>query len=206
VIYLRRGRVQFDGPAAEGIELYEADSRLTAAPFARGAGITDPARCPIVITDMTLMDEAGRPASVFDHGQRLRLRLDYEVRGAVDAPNFIVVFVRCDDLACCNYSTELDAVRVSAAPGPGRIELVTPPLRLVAERYRILVLVREKGFKELVCAQVGDSFQVRHPVLDTSFGAFYEAGEWTSLDKAPPPAPSPEAVAPHAHAVTASQP
>jgi lipopolysaccharide transport system ATP-binding protein len=52
VIYIRKGRVQFDGPTEQGIALYEADCRLSAVPWARAAGITDAEDTPIVITDV----------------------------------------------------------------------------------------------------------------------------------------------------------
>jgi len=176
VIYLRHGRVAFDGPTEQGIALYEADCRLGAVPWAQ---FDDQAAPPVTIADVTLTDEAGTPKTVFDHGERLRLRLDYEVNGPVEAPNIIVAFVRSDGVACCNYSTALDGVQLEGGPGHGSIELLTPPLSLVSELYRIEILVREKGFQRLLAAQMGGSFHVRHPVFDMHFGVFHEAGEWT---------------------------
>jgi len=179
VIYLRQGQVQFDGPTAKGIEIYEADCRLASVSWAKAAGITNPDETPIVITDVALLDEAGEPASVYEHGQRLRLRLDYEVRGPVDDPNFILAFVRSDGVSCCCYNTKMDGVQISTRPGAGRLELVTPPLSLISELYKIEILVRERGFGKLVCGQLGGSFHVSHPLLDMHFGVFHEPGVWT---------------------------
>jgi len=62
--------------------------------------------------------------------------------------------------------------------GKGTIELQTPPLKLVSEQYTIQILVREKGFQRLLCAQVGTSFHVRHPLFDTHFGVYHEPADW----------------------------
>lgn len=179
VIYLRQGQVQFDGPTAQGIELYESDCRLASVSWAQAAGITDPDDTPIVITDVALLNEAGEPTTVFEYGERMRLHLDYEVRGPVDDPNFILAFVRSDGVSCCNYNTKLDGVAISTRPGKGRLELLTPPLSLVSELYKVEILVRERGFGKLVCGQLGGSFHVSHPVLDMHFGVFHEPGVWS---------------------------
>lgn len=184
VIYLRRGRVVFDGATEEGIARYEADCRLSAVAWA-GAEAAD---WPISITDVAIADEAGRPRTVFDHGERLRLRIAYARAGgaaaavdeAVDGAGFVVAFVRSDGVSCCSYSSELDGLSIDASSGGGVIDLLTPPLSLVSELYRIEVLVRAKGFQKLLCAQTGGTFHVRHPVLDPHFGVFHEAGDWTA--------------------------
>lgn len=179
VIYLRQGQVQYDGPTAQGIELYEADCRLASISWAQAAGITDPDKTPIGITDVTMFNEAGERTTMFQHGERMRLRIDYDVRSPVDAANFILAFVRSDGVACCCYNTQMDGVTVSSQSGPGRLELLTPPLSLVSELYKIEILVRERGFGKLVCGQLGGSFHVSHPVLDTHFGVFHEPGVWS---------------------------
>ena len=194
VIFLQNGKVRFDGPTDQGIELYEADCRLGAVPWAKIPGPEDGAEVSITITDVCLMDEAGKPRTVFDYGERMRLRLDYQVSGPLAAPNFIVAFVRSDGVACCNYSTALDGAYVESTPGAGRIELLTPPLSLVSELYRIEILVRENGFQRLVCAQIGGSFHVRHPLFDTHFGVFHEPGEWIGKAGRAQAAPRSEAV------------
>jgi lipopolysaccharide transport system ATP-binding protein len=179
VIYIQGGKIRFDGPANEGIDLYEADCQLGPVPWAK-AEVGDP---PIAITGVTVADEAGAPRSVFDHGERMRLRFEFKLARPVDAPNFVVALVRSDGVACCCYSTELDGVAIDVSTGEGVVELLTPPLSLVAELYTIEFLVRESGFQKLVCAQLGPTFHVRHPLLDMNFGVFHEAGEWLSQDE-----------------------
>jgi lipopolysaccharide transport system ATP-binding protein len=188
VILLRRGQVAFDGPTDQGIALYEADSQLSPIPWAEAAGLTNDVERPVTITEASILDEAGAPRSVFDHGERLRLRIRYEISGPVRSPNFIVAVLRSDGVACCNYSTTLDGLAVDPTSGAGVLELLTPPLSLVSELYRIEILVREDGFQRLVCGQGGGAFHVRDDVLDMHFGVFHQAGAWTHQDAQAPAA------------------
>jgi lipopolysaccharide transport system ATP-binding protein len=174
VIYLRKGEVQFDGPTDKGIELYEKDCRLATLPWVKENSET----WPIRITNCELLDDNGASKTVFDYGERVTVRLSYETKEPLYEPNFIVSFVRSDDIACCNYSTETDGASPASIDGKGVIEVRTPPLKLVADSYAVTVLVREKGFQKMLCAQSGASLHVRHRLFDTHFGIFHEVGEW----------------------------
>ncbi|MBV8073219.1 MAG: ABC transporter ATP-binding protein [Acidobacteriaceae bacterium] len=175
VIYLRRGRIQFDGPTDRGIKLYEEDCRLSTPSWAE---VKSEARV-IAVTDVALLDESGRAKSVFDYAERMRLRFTCEGRPLSEPVNFIVAFVRSDGVPCCCYSTELDGLSVDFSSGMRIIELLTPPLKLVSEMYTIEIIARKEGFQELLCAQVGATFHVRHAFLDTHFGVFHETAEWS---------------------------
>jgi lipopolysaccharide transport system ATP-binding protein len=175
VVYLRQGRIHYDGSAEEGIALYEDDCRLSTLGWTEKR----PDDWPVRVSDIAVMDEAGQPKTVFDHGERMRLRLTYETRRQLESPNFIVAFVRSDGVACCNYSTEADGVSLGDIQGEGHVELVTPPMPLIAESYTIHVLVRAKGFQEMLSAQIGSTFHVRHELYDTHFGVFHEAARWS---------------------------
>ena len=124
----------------------------------------------------------------------MRLRLRYRVNEPVSEPNFIVSVLRSDGVACCNYSTAADGVDVAPEPGAGCLELLTPPLSLVAELYRFEILVREQGLGRLVCAQMGGGFHVRHPVYDMHFGVFHEAAVWGFRNDSHPAASKPLAL------------
>ena len=58
------------------------------------------------------------------------------------------------------------------------MQLITPPIKLVAELYTIHVIIREKGFQKILCAQIGSNFHVKHHIFDINFGVFYESGKW----------------------------
>jgi len=174
-IYLKKGRVEFDGAIDKGIEIYERDCRLTSAGAAEGSSDS----WPIVINECTLTDDRGTVKTVFEHGEAMTVRLKYETREPLDNPNFIVAFIRSDEVAACNFSTEADGIVTGRVHGAGEIEFRTPPLKLVSEMYKVVVLVREKGFQKILCAQIGTTFHIRHPLYDTHFGVFHEPAQWT---------------------------
>jgi lipopolysaccharide transport system ATP-binding protein len=176
--YLAHGRLCFDGGPEEAIQRYEQASRLSIAGWAQSALGTDPARRPIHITSIDVLDEDGRPRGVFTCGERIRVRLRYRARERISQPNFVVSFLRSDGVACCCYSTALDQASPGAAEQDGCLELLTPAIKLVAELYSIQALVWDAAFQRLHCAQNGPSFHVRHEVLSTHFGVFHEPGEW----------------------------
>jgi lipopolysaccharide transport system ATP-binding protein len=178
-ICLSRGEVVYDGEPEDAIRRYEQDSGLEPLPWARGRLGIDPARFPVRVTRAELLDEDGRPRTVFDHGERARLRLHFQVNQPVERPNFVVCFMRSDNTPCCNFSSALDGIRIPCFTGEGVVELTTPPLRLVAEMYELHVLVWDEAFQTLYCAQKADLLHVRHDILDTHFGVFHESGEWS---------------------------
>jgi lipopolysaccharide transport system ATP-binding protein len=174
VIYLKHGELKFDGKTDEGITLYEQDCRLNTLPWT-----TDRSdEWPILLTDIVLSDEKNHAKTVFDFGERMKLRLSYESRHPLEAPNFIIAFIRSDGVACCNYSTEADGIFINQVNGKGFIELITPPLKLVSELYTIHIIIRKKGFQDLLCAQIGSTFHIRHSLYDTHFGVFHEPAQW----------------------------
>jgi lipopolysaccharide transport system ATP-binding protein len=173
VIYIDQGELIFDGPTEEGIKIYEEKCRL----FNYATGKLSSLQ-KIHMTDIALMDEKGQEKHMFDHGDRMRIRLGYQVDRPIENPNFIIAICRSDGVSCCNYSSHLDGVSIKQLNDVGTIEILTPPLKLVSELYTIYIIVREKGFQEIRCSQVGATFHIRHHTLDMNFGVFHESAEW----------------------------
>jgi lipopolysaccharide transport system ATP-binding protein len=177
-IYLSHGQVSRDASTEEVTQLYDQEARLDMAPWAQGLVGSDPSKCPISIKSIELFDEEGQPRSLFDYGQRMRIRLGFEAKEPIRNPNFNVSVLRSDDVACCNYNTAMDGFATDVVSGTGTIEILTPPLKLVADLYSLQILVWDQDFQRLYCAQLGKTFHVRHPILNTEFGVFHEAGQW----------------------------
>ncbi len=175
VIYLRQGQIQYDGPVEAGIEIYERDCRLSTLSW---KGANKPEDWPIYITQCETADNSGQARTVYDLGDRMTIKIKYEVRDPLHHPNFMVSLVRSDGVVCATYSTEIDQIDVGKISSDGMLELELPPLKLVAEMYSVHVTVREKGFQQIVCAQVGATFHIRHDLLDTHFGVFHENARW----------------------------
>ncbi len=175
VIYLKRGRVVYDGPTDEGLKLYENDSRLQDAPWFQD----DSAKASMAITDVKLLDENGKEAGVFDFGSRMKVRIHYRAFRPIEKPDFRVGINRSDEIHCSTFSTVADKVDIPMVQGEGMIELRTPPIQLVSDLYTATISVRERSYGRLLCAQIGGSFHVRHPVYaSNAFGVYHESGEW----------------------------
>jgi lipopolysaccharide transport system ATP-binding protein len=175
VIYLKQGKVVYDGPTEGGLKLYENDCRLATAPwFHREPGM------PVVdITDVKLLGEDGQPKSVFDFGERMTIRIRYDARDEVEEPDIRIGINRVDEVHCSSFSTVADGVQIKSLSGAGEIELTTPPIKLVSNLYTVTISVRQRKYGTMVVAKLGETFHVRHPVFATNaFGVFHEAAEW----------------------------
>jgi lipopolysaccharide transport system ATP-binding protein len=93
-------------------------------------------------------------------------------------PNFSVSIFRSDNVACCNFNAAMDGFLIPAASGIGCVELLTPPVKLVAAEYSTQVIVRNAKSQQLYAAQVGESFHVRHHSLNSHYGVFHEPAVW----------------------------
>jgi lipopolysaccharide transport system ATP-binding protein len=179
VIYISGGRIRFDGSPEEAISLYEQENRLSTLAGIPAAVGEKSAQRPISITHIELFDEDDQPCRVFNYGVRMRIRLEFEAARKVLHPNFVVAFIRSDNVACCNYNTTMDGVTPPSVIGKGAVELLTPPLKLVAESYIIHLLIWDRDFHKLYSSQVGITFHVRHDLLSARhFGVFHESAEW----------------------------
>ncbi|HET6419160.1 MAG TPA: ABC transporter ATP-binding protein [Geobacteraceae bacterium] len=178
VIVLSKGRVRFDGSPADAIELYESDCKVNELEWGRQTIGADSSQWPVYVKDIETYDESGQPRNLFDYGERIRISLKFEVRRPVRNPNFLVSFIRSDEIPCCNFNTAMDGFTIPLLSDDGVIELLTPPIKLVSESYKIYILIRDESFESLYSAQTGKSFHVRHHVLNPHFGVFHEPGEW----------------------------
>lgn len=175
VIYLSKGRVLFDGPTDEGLKLYENDSKLKTASW-----LKEPSQNPpIVFTDAKLLNSQGAEVAVFDHGEPMIVRLAYKAFRRIERPDIRILIDRSDDLTCSLFSTFADEAPIPYLEGDGVIELRTPPILLTSDLYNYQVVVRSGERGDVLTAQVGGGFHVRHPFLTTlGYGVFHERGEW----------------------------
>lgn len=175
VIYLKKGQIVFDGPTAEGLKLYENDSRLADAPWFKdeGDGVQR-----IAFTKVELLNAQGQDSGVFNFGETMRIRLGYKTVGRVERPDFRVGFDRNDDTHCMTFSSMSDSVEIPYVEGEGVLELTTPPIKLISDLYVCNVVVRDPNGRVLT-AQIGGYFHVRHSVFtQVAFGVYHEPGEW----------------------------
>lgn len=178
VIYLSKGQILYDGAPATAIQMYESENSVSEMPWARQATGIEPSQWLIYTTGVETFNESGQSCNLFKFGERMKIRLTYKVRQTVKNPNFLISFIRSDEVACCNYNTIMDGFTVPSLTSDGVIELLTPPLKLVSDSYQICILIRDEKFESLYSAQRGNTFHVQHDILNTHFGVFHEEGEW----------------------------
>jgi homopolymeric O-antigen transport system ATP-binding protein len=177
-LVLSAGRLQFDGPADEGIEIYQKNSQLEATPWALEVVGRDTGKWPIILTALEFFDAEGQPRSVYDYGEQMRVRIHYDLRRPIKLPNFYLSFQRSDSVWCCSFSAARDGATAPLLKDSGFIELLTPPLRLVSDAYGSYAAVWDQEFKNLYSAQTGPNFHVRDEILNPDFGVFHEPAEW----------------------------
>jgi homopolymeric O-antigen transport system ATP-binding protein len=177
-LVLSGGSLQFDGPTAEGVEIYENNSQLEADPWALETVGRDVNQWSIIFRAVEFLDAEGQERSVYDYGQRMRVRISYELRKPIKFPNFYLSFRRSDNVWCCSYSAARDGVTTPLLEESGVIELLTPPIRLTPDFYGAYLAVWDQEFKNLYSAQTGPNFRVRGDTLDSNFGVFHEPAEW----------------------------
>jgi lipopolysaccharide transport system ATP-binding protein len=177
-LVLSAGRLQFDGSAARGVEIYQENSQLEATPGALEEVGRDISQWPIILSGLEFLDVEGRPRSTYDHGERMRVRIHYDLRRPIKFPNFYLSFQRSDSVWCCSFSAARDGVTTPLLMESGVIELLTPPLRLVADLYGAYAAVWDQEFKTLYSAQTGPNFHIRDETLNSDFGVFHEPAEW----------------------------
>ena len=175
VIYLKKGAIAYDGPVDEGLKHYEDDSKLKVAHW-----FNDEAENPaIVFTDVKLLNEAGRESSMFDFGDRMILRARFKTSRRIEQPDFRISVNRADEVHCSTFSSVSDEADFPFIDGEGVIELRTPPLKLISDLYNTTIIVRERGHGNMLAAQIGAGFHVRHPVfVPLAYGVYHESGQW----------------------------
>jgi homopolymeric O-antigen transport system ATP-binding protein len=179
VIYLKGGEIVFDGPVDEGLQRYEADCGLATTSWFH----PEPGLPKVKITDVTLLDDRGRERHLFDFGERLRIRVQYDAQDVIEDPNLLIAVQRDDGVHCCSYCSDMEGLQIPQFGGRGTIELTTPPLNLVSDKYAIQVIVRQRGFERIINAQNGPRFHVKHSLMSqAAFGVFYEPGMWRVVD------------------------
>lgn len=174
VIYLKKGKVVFDGPTNEGLKMYEDDSRMADAHWFW----SDDDERPIRFTKGVIETADSNDSGVVDHGESMTIRLRYSTTRRIELPDVRVSIDRQDDVHCMTFSTSTDGAEIPYIEGEGELVIKTPPIRLTSDFYLANVAVRERGLGKLLVAQIIGHFHVRHTLSSNGYGVLHEAAEW----------------------------
>jgi ABC-type polysaccharide/polyol phosphate transport system ATPase subunit len=135
VVVLDAGRVQFDGPAPEGLLFYH---RLLGIESAEQVAARRARHSAVGLPRATVEDAGGRPRQVFEPGEGMRLVLDLEA--APDAPEVTAVIeVRHADGRTV-FRTRSPATNPA---GRGQLVFEVPRLTLLGGDYDLAITIHE---------------------------------------------------------------
>ncbi len=182
VIYLRKEEIVLDRATEKSFELYESDGRLAQAPWFKTGEQTP----PLVFTEVSLQNEQGEETTIFNFGARMTIKMRDNTNRRIENPNFGVEINRLDEVLCCAFTLIDDQLDIPSIDGEGKVELTTPPIKVIANVYTAMVYIREHRYGDISDAQIGATFHVQHPVFASypAYGAFHEGGRWTHASMA----------------------
>ena len=142
VLWLKNGRIQFDGAPEPAIEAYlgsvEQDRERNlreARPLQTEPGAGRWGSGEIEVTAVDVLDAQGRARSVFRTFEDLVVRMHYQVNGPVHEPMFGMNIYSDDGVCIHGTNTVIKAVPVRLAERAGTIDVRYPRLPLLAGTY-----------------------------------------------------------------------
>jgi lipopolysaccharide transport system ATP-binding protein len=176
VIYIKAGQIAFDGSTEEGLQRYEDEANLRSTLLAsrtKGDG-----RRPAL--DIGVGALSGTAATMFDFGQRMRVDIRYCAPQEISRPEFRVKIVRSDGVHCTTFSTSQDELELGPLRGAGKLSLVSPPIKLVSDRYNICAELYDlDAIADANAISNVIGVHVRHPVfMSEAYGVWHEEAEW----------------------------
>jgi lipopolysaccharide transport system ATP-binding protein len=187
VLLMQSGHLIADGPADDVISQYRrivgamSEDDLTPEPVVKVApfGSGRWGSREVEITDVRIIDEKGRPHTVFPTGGFMRVELDYLVNAPVQDFAFGVEFKRADGVNLADPNTKTGGYRMNpAAPGTrGTASYTVTSLELLAASYSVTAVVYT-SYPNHTADRIEDAVGFR--VLDDKgrLGMIDLRGEW----------------------------
>ena len=151
VLLLQNGHLIADGPADEVISQYRrivgamSEDGVASEPALDGPPVETKrwGSREVEITAVRVIDEKGRPHTVFPTGGFMRVELDYVVNAQAQDFVFGLAFNRADGLSLASPNTKTGGLRMdSTAPGTqGTVSYTISSLELLAASYKLSVTV-----------------------------------------------------------------
>jgi lipopolysaccharide transport system ATP-binding protein len=160
VIWLRHGQLAAHGPADVVVDQYIAEmttetkrrTPVDRPPLPTSAGTELKVNenrfgsLEMEIVTVHLLDATGSPVTKLEAGDSLRVELEYQAAGPIDAPIFGVTVTTEDGSVCYDISTAFANVTLPKIQGRGRISLQIDRLDLNGGSYYVDVGVYERNW------------------------------------------------------------
>jgi homopolymeric O-antigen transport system ATP-binding protein len=175
VLLLKRGQIVMSGSAKEVVAAYQSDATLSSESVeVHKKGETK----EVEIRALSFRDELGQLKPIFQTGEALVARIDYEVHQPVKDAVFGILFFTADGQQHCELTTQLSSDKISLSPGKASIEFRTPELGLLPGVYFTSVHVQERNARDVI------HYQYKSTTLRVDFdrvvrGNFFLPHEWS---------------------------
>ena len=175
VLLLKRGQVVMSGGAKEVVAAYQSDATLSSESVeVHKKGETK----EVEIRALSFRNESGQVNPVFQTGEPMVARIDYDVHQPIKDAVFAILFFTADGEQHCELTTEDSDEKISLVPGKGSIEFHTPELGLLPGVYFTSVHVQERGARNVIHYQY-KSTTLRVDSDRIIRGNFFLPHEWT---------------------------
>ena len=140
ILWLEYGKMKMLGDPAEVVSEYHAAMRVH--PQGEDFGTHQ-----IRFTEVKLMDGEGRTKPVFETGESMKVRLEYEAVEPIDDPIFGFGFYDHQGLMVYGTNTRLRDLPIPRVEKPGVVEFCIPRLSLLDGRYYLSVASCTRDYK-----------------------------------------------------------
>jgi lipopolysaccharide transport system ATP-binding protein len=141
VLYVKNGRIAFDGPAEEGISRYQADFSTSSGeePYVRGRKVQV---SDFRVTDLRILDEDGNPTDTAYIDHPLLVEVHFHAPTPVPRPK-VELAINCDNQRIGQANTLSDGVSPDWLEGEGVITFTWPKCFLVPNSYALDIFVAD---------------------------------------------------------------
>ena len=175
VLLLKRGQIVMSGSAKDVVAAYQSDATLSSESVeVHKKGETK----EVEIRALSFRDETGQVKPIFQTGEPLVVRVDFDVHQPVRDAVFGVLFFTADGQQHCDLTTQFSNDRISLVPGKGSLEFRTRELGLLPGIYFTSVHVQERNARDVIHYQY-KSTTLRVDSDRVMRGNFFLPHEWS---------------------------
>jgi len=130
------------------------------------------------------LDENEVSKETFESNEKIRLRINYRVKGEIKNPVFCFEIHRADGVMCCESHTKADNVPIESIKGEGYVDVVIESMNLSPGVYFTKISIWDKDFIHPYASQKRGIFKIgSNPRSSFGFGVFLPNSKWIVAQK-----------------------
>ncbi|MEP6909584.1 MAG: ABC transporter ATP-binding protein [Actinomycetota bacterium] len=177
-VFLSRGRVEYDGSAAEALERYHALLSSQEAPVEIGAGLREWGTGEARVADVKMMGADGEPRTRFVSGEPVTIALGIDGEQAIPPPNLSIEIRDTDGNLLGFTQRVLGELGWDGSPGRYELRFALEQLPLAEGEFQLSIgLASLDGTRRYHRIDTAERFEVESS--DRARGSVRFAGEWS---------------------------